>query len=144
MIKEQKDTESELLRIIEDKDLVIESLVANYENYISELKAGREAERLFRQEQYSNLLKGTREKSSAFSYVIDKGIKVVFTGDTGRKVYIGDKKVFDEYCPPTSEEFTEIFKAHGINDDLKCLYQYIVNGGIYRGSLEVSASYEGG
>lgn len=64
--------ESELLRIIEDKDLVIEILVANYERYIAELKSGREVERRFRQEQYKNLLKGTKENLVPFSYVINK------------------------------------------------------------------------
>lgn len=148
MIKQQEYTEYELLQIIKDKDLVIEALIANYENYIAELKAGREVERKFRQEQYSNLLKGTREKASTLSYAINKEtkqmIKVVFIEDTGRKVYIGDKKVYDKWCPPTFKELTEIFKAHGVNENIENLYQYIVNCGIYQGGLEVSSSYEGG
>lgn len=70
-------------------------------------------------------------------------IKVVYVEDTGRKIYVGGKKVFDNWCPPTFEVLTEIFKAHGITDDLESLYQYIVNGDIYQGNLEVSMSYEG-
>ncbi|SFL65777.1 hypothetical protein [Pelosinus propionicus] len=71
-------------------------------------------------------------------------IKIVFVGDTERKIYIGKKEVYDSWHPPTINELSQILRAYEITEGFGNLYHYIVNGGVYQGNLKVTASYEGG
>lgn len=74
-------------------------------------------------------------------------IKIVFVCDTGRKIYIDDKKVFDDWYSPTFDELAKILERNGIPTcgyevNLSSLYECIVSCSKYKGSLEVSIVYE--
>lgn len=73
-------------------------------------------------------------------------IQIIYVCDTGRKIYIEDKKVYDSWEPPTLDEVLKIFKRNGISDNtevnLCSLHECIKSCSKYKGNLEIDISYE--
>ncbi len=73
-------------------------------------------------------------------------IKIIYVCDTGRKILIDEKEVFDDWYSPTFDELTKLLKRNGITDNdevnLSSLYECIESCSTYQGSLEISIGYE--